>query len=700
MPPRKTQADRESEAQTRAEIVRLLRHHYPTASDLAAAAQVSGYSNDRSKVRAWLNNGAAPAEPHRKAIVAALNAVAPADAARLGDLYQSLDLRVRGIPTNQSRRAPLHNLVPRPSPLLTGRGDALSAVAQQLSHLDQRPVVALVGTGGVGKSSVAAAFAQQHGSVFDVIWWATAPDPYSLTVALASLAHASGACDADVPISVAASAARKYLADINRWLLIVDAAGVIDGYLTQLPAAGTGMTIVTSQRTGWDPLATEIQLDVLSPEDGAEFLLRRASRDDAKPSRQVSVALGGLPLALEQAGAYVARKPGVDYNDYLGLLHQHGLGAFPLTTKPVDYAHTVATVWNLSIAAAHAELPDSRIVLEHLSLLAATPIPDVLIDAFGEVADFASGIDVLNSYSLVTRHPHSVTMHALTQRVVRDAMTTTKMDKPLRGIANALQTVLRADSTNWKQFEISRQLDAHAEALLQQSPNNPSTADAVARAATRAANFARGRGDLDYAVTTHEQVLDYATTHDASHEIVLQTRSALASDHYAADRYGIAAEHFLANYEESKTLDLPAVMRADIAGAAAVAMFTLEEFSKAVEFADIATGIINDAPDATETQRITHRSHALLARMRLDQPTHQSWAELYEYAKTHLGPDHHHALAVQHNLGLSYQQAKEINAARATYEEVIARSAGTLGPDHHSTRKTQMTLQALNEQFA
>ena len=48
-----------------------------------------------------------------------------------------------------------------------------------------------------------------------------------------------------------------------------------------------------------------MSLEPLPPEKATDFLLQRTGQDDALASRSIAEAVDGLPLALEQAAAYL-----------------------------------------------------------------------------------------------------------------------------------------------------------------------------------------------------------------------------------------------------------------------------------------------------------------------------------------------------------------------------------------------------------
>jgi hypothetical protein len=125
-----------------------------------------------------------------------------------------------------------------------------------------------------------------------------------------------------------------------------------------------------------------IQLDVLEPEPARQFLLERTGRTAEGPERaacdDLARELGFLPLALEQAAAYIAAPGvGVDFAAYLRLYREAtaellARGALGST----EYPDPVITTWQASVAKLS---PEAHGVLRLCAWCADTPIPLALV---------------------------------------------------------------------------------------------------------------------------------------------------------------------------------------------------------------------------------------------------------------------------------------------------------------------------------
>ena len=84
---------------------------------------------------------------------------------------------------------------------------------------------------------------------------------------------------------------------------------------TLLPQLSGGQLVITTRLRNWSAAVELHEVEVLTPEDATAFLLertagrRREAADDTSEARAIAVEdLGGLALALEQAGAYISQR--------------------------------------------------------------------------------------------------------------------------------------------------------------------------------------------------------------------------------------------------------------------------------------------------------------------------------------------------------------------------------------------------------
>ncbi|WP_007512064.1 FxSxx-COOH system tetratricopeptide repeat protein [Pseudofrankia saprophytica] len=264
------------------------------------------------------------------------------------------------------------------NPHFTGRERELADLRARLVG-DGRAVAvpqALHGLGGVGKTQLAVQYAYRHAGDYDLVWWVPAEDPALALAALAALAERVG-------VGVAGQAEESACAVVEllgqgdrfaRWLLIVDNAEAPSDLYGVVSVAGRGgHVLVTTRDPGWSRLAGTVEVDVL-PRDRSVVLLReRAPRLSEVEAGEIAAAVEDLPLALEQAGAWLA-ETGMPAGVYVDLLRVRVLEVMARGT-PADHVPVAAT-WTVALRG----LDESAVVLARLwAQLGPEPIPVDLI---------------------------------------------------------------------------------------------------------------------------------------------------------------------------------------------------------------------------------------------------------------------------------------------------------------------------------
>ncbi|NUS14900.1 MAG: ATP-binding protein, partial [Streptomyces sp.] len=318
------------------------------------------------------------------------------------------------------------------SGLFVGRDAELRRLRALLAEGSEAAVVqpgrthAIHGLGGIGKSALALRYAHEHRSGYALVWWITAESPGQIVSGLASLAVQlcpHWAADADV--QERAAWAITWLQWHPGWLLIFDNVedpADLRHYLGALPG---GHHLATSRRaTGWHAVAPTMTLGLLDPDASAELLCRLALGEgqDATPEQrreagQLARDLGHLPLALEQAGAYM-HQTGTDLATYRRLLGR----MLDTAADGIDPERTIARIWVHTLAAVRDRDPLAVGVLQAAAWLAPDDIPRSLLSppADDPVA-LGEALGVLHAYNMVAFTPdrRGITVHRLVQTVLR-----------------------------------------------------------------------------------------------------------------------------------------------------------------------------------------------------------------------------------------------------------------------------------------
>ena len=372
----------------------------------------------------------------------------------------------------------------------TGREELLTRIDTHL-HSNQGKATALAqspqaisGLGGIGKTQLAVEYAYRHASEYQAVLWARAEHRESLYSSYSEIANKLNlpqrqAQEQDILVE----AVKDWLQTHRNWLLILDNADEPDLLPPFLPPTPGGHILITTRAADLQNLALRLEVEELTNEQGATLLLRRAGllTPDAslasvpaelqKQALLLSQELGGLPLALDQAGAYLAATIPASRNiassiEIAGKSCSKSVVHFGL----LDHPESVVTTWLLSFARVEARNPAAADLLRFCACLAPDAIPETILtrgaNKLGDllspvVADpllFEQAIEALRAYSLLKRDPQTetLTVHRLVQAIVREQIGTG--DPSLLWKQRAIQAVLAAppnvmDVTQWNACE-------------------------------------------------------------------------------------------------------------------------------------------------------------------------------------------------------------------------------------------------------
>jgi hypothetical protein len=324
--------------------------------------------------------------------------------------------------------------VPARNPNFAGRDAALAGLAGALAAGTAVTVHAVHGMGGVGKTQLANEYAHVHASDYDVVWQIAAEEPASIPDQFAALAERLGLDPIKDPDALR-GLVHDQLRNTAGWLLIFDNADRIADIRPwlppgPLPAHVPGHVIVTTRRGGYKALGPVLDLDVIALPDAVRLLRARLPDLDQDIGEQIAEELGRLPLALEQAAAWldISQMPG---QEYLDLLRSHAADVFR-RGEVSDRTDTIATLWDISVGRITAQNPAAVQLLAVCACLAPEPIPldlftahtdllpEPLASAAGNQLAFSETIAVLVDYSLAKRSPAGLQLHRLVQATIRD----------------------------------------------------------------------------------------------------------------------------------------------------------------------------------------------------------------------------------------------------------------------------------------
>ena len=553
-------------------------------------------------------------------------------------------------------------LAPRP-PVLAGREALLTQLDARLAAgaIPAPRTVPLYGLGGAGKTSLAVEYAYRHLAEVGAAWQFAAEDVTVLGAGFAELAAqlgARGLADTRDPVASVHAVLARFSAP---WLLIFDNAADLASVAAFLPPAGPGRVLITSQNPNWPGQPLEVPM--LAPDVAAGFLASRTGDRDLQAARDLAEMLGGLPLALEQAAAYM-RAIGDTLAGYLALFRQRRAEMLA-RGEPTGYRKTVASTWALAFDRLQQTEPGAVGLLRLLAFCAPEAIPLRLLlqprpglagQLGGEVVPVLSplledrlaaddAIAALHRYSLATPAVGgSVSVHRLVQAVTADQMPAELASEWQQAAAALIEDAIPCDTAPPGTWPVCAVLLPHAQAAL---------ADDSAGMA-RIARYLGWSGSYAAARDLQEKVLDARErVSGPEHPDILTARANLAF------WTGLAGDPAAARYLLAQLLPV----RERVSG-----------------------------PEHPDT--LTVRANLAFWTGEAGDPAAARYllAQLLPVRERVSGPEHPHTLTVRANLARWTGEAGNPATARDVSAALVLRRERILGPEHPDTLAARSSL--------
>ena len=318
---------------------------------------------------------------------------------------------------------PIWNIPPR-DPNFFGREEYIQNLRTALTKNNQPAALtqSIKGLGGLGKSKTALKYADLHRNEYSTGFWTVADSSDNLISGFAAFAGLLNLPQREEKdITKAAAAAKRWFESNSNWLLILDNVDDWEVAKDWIPTSKTGHVLITTQLQYTGQHAQGLELPRMTPEEGAKFLLERVKCDDPSAenlaaAKDISVEFDGLPLGLEQAGAYMDESK-LSPAEYLELYQKQGKAL-----RAKGDQGTVTRTFTLALE----KLADrAKEIIRMAAFLAPDAIPEEILIAEGESdLDFRAAVTNAIRYSLIWRNPgtKTVSIHRLVQLVVKDTL--------------------------------------------------------------------------------------------------------------------------------------------------------------------------------------------------------------------------------------------------------------------------------------
>ncbi len=615
--------------------------------------------------------------------------------------------------------------VPFPrNPFFTGREELLQTLHAQLgSHqvVALTQSYALHGLGGIGKTQIALEYAYQHALDYHAVFWIGAETEEQLISSLLHIAEVLQLPERNNKEQQQVIAAvQRWLSTHNQWLVIFDNVEDLERVPRFLPAARSGAILVTTRSQTLGTLAQGVDLLPMEQEEGILFLLRRAkvlapdaTREDVQrlamhmPAQHAAAAelvnvMGGLPLALDQAGAYLeATRCGV--SAYLDLFHSRRTVLLQQRGEGVrDHPASVSTTFALAIAATTERHPTVGDLLRACALLQPDAIPEELFRQGAErlgpeleavcrdELEWNRLLAVACSYSLLHRQPEEQTLslHRLVQAVLLDTMTGAEQEQWSRRVIGALDAAFPEMQPEepmpivWQQCE---RLLPHTLRCLQRVMT-ASKFLTVASLAYKSAQYLYQRGLYEQIEPLYQRALSiWEQTLGPGHPQVASSLFGLAMHYVEQSRHEQAEPLFqraLSIWEQTLGPGHPQVAYSQHALATLYREQGKYEqaeplFQQALYIQEQALG--------PEHPRIAYSLNGL-AILYYEQSKYKQAESFYQRAlsiwEQALGPEHPNVARAFHNLAIVYRELGKYDHAELLFQQSLSIWEQALGPEH------------------
>ncbi|MFI6903681.1 FxSxx-COOH system tetratricopeptide repeat protein [Nonomuraea sp. NPDC050394] len=555
------------------------------------------------------------------------------------------------------------NVEPR-NPEFTGREEVIAELGRRFRTGGLAKVQVLRGWGGVGKTQIAIEYAHQFAADYSVVWWIDAEDPMLIGKQLAELSVQLGLAIPDVDSGSAVALLKAHLRQHSGWLLLIDNAedpGLVRRWLP----GGPGHVVITSRVGGWEHLAVTVPVNVMERAESVQLIRSHGPDLGGSEAAALAAELGDLPLALVQAGTFLAETataPG----DYLGLLRSRPKEVLSEGAAG-EYPHSLAAAVGLTIERLARHEPVGLALARICSFLAPDTIPvewlvgahpaatgkgplDGLTAAEDDALALRRGVGSLSRFGLAVGARGGLRLHRLTQSIIRDHLPSAEQEIVLE----------------------------HARALLARyrpgDPEDPAGWAAWSRMVPHlfaVAPDASGDHDL------REMACDAGW-------YLIERGEAQASARFSAQLYSQWQKTLGPRHAQTLAAarDLARALReqGDYADAARL-------YGQATHEAEAELGA-----DDPLTLRLKHGSAINLHLLGRDREAYALQKDAFERYERVLGPRHPHTLHSANHLAVALHALGRFEEARDLHEETHARYREVLGDDHPDTLRSANNL--------
>jgi tetratricopeptide (TPR) repeat protein len=612
------------------------------------------------------------------------------------------------------------------NPYFTGRDDLLTRLHTILANGKQAALSqpqAISGLGGIGKTQTAIEYAYRYRDDYNAIIWLKAESRETLLSDVPTLAQLLNLPQqADQGQEQVVEMIKDWFQSHTGWLLIFDNADDLAMIRDFLPAGGQGHILLTTRSQVTGNIAKRIDVERMVTEEGTLFLLHRAglldldtaldaiSEVERAKARELIEEVGGLPLALDQAGAYIEETQ-CGLAGYLQLYRTRQAELLKRRGRLVtDHPDSVDTTWSLSFEKVERANPvaadllrlcaflDPDVIPEELITKGASELGHVLKAVAVEPIRLNEAIADVRTYSLLRRNPdHTLTIHRLVQAVLKQGMNkNTQRRWAERAVRAVNQAFPEVEYSTWLQCQhYMPQVQTCAALIDQWGMTFPETAQLLMQAGNylvESAQYAQAEPLYLIALAISEKMMGPEHSDTAS---TLHNLADLYEDQGKYEQAEPLYQRALAIREKMEGPEHPNT--ATTLHELAILYWRQGKYEQAEPLLQRALAISEKTkgPEHPDTAATLHQLAVLYA----DQGKYEQAEPLYQRAlaifEKILGPEHPDTGTTLHALAVLYVYQGKYEQAEPLMQRALAISEKMEGPDHPSTADTLYALAVL-----
>jgi tetratricopeptide (TPR) repeat protein len=465
------------------------------------------------------------------------------------------------------------------NPFFTGRETALTIIDQALTANKRTAIQVLSGLGGIGKTAIAVEYAYRYHdqNPDDYIFWVMGQSFSSINNGYLLIANRLGLVNSfGEPREIIVNKVCSWFTNHQNWLLILDGIDDLEIFqqLTKiLPTEPAGKVLMTTRLANTGRYCNII-IEKFLESEGVEFLLKRATislaiaqrsnsnsphsssaseTNDQQFAAKLVKELDGLPLALEQARAYIVENNHtvekcwylyqsnkfrlLDKSSQYGSDHVPVTITFRLAFEKLTLANLVAgdLLRMLSFLA-------PEIISEEIFILGQRYLPDSLQTAIADELIWDEICQVATQHSLIKRDGNTFSIHHLVQLVIRELMSVDEQRQWLTTIVQLFAEISAAmDPDNIENWPLCARLWPHQQILFEQIKDHALTIEASATMLSQAGYYAVLQGRYQEAEPLYQQALQVQEyLWGKNHVNYVEVLHNLANLYYFQGRYELA----------------------------------------------------------------------------------------------------------------------------------------------------------------